>query len=110
MVVVDNTFMSPYFQNPLKLGADIVIHSVTKYLNGHADVVMGFIGTNDDAIHEKLRFLQNAMGGVPGPFSCYLALRGVKTLHLRMREHEKNAFEVAKFLNSSPHVERVIYP
>ncbi|XP_046846188.1 cystathionine gamma-lyase-like isoform X2 [Xenia sp. Carnegie-2017] len=110
LVVVDNTFITPYFQNPLELGADIVTHSITKYINGHADVVMGFIATNNDIIHEKLRFLQNAMGAVPGPFSCYLALRGVKTLHLRMREHEKNAFEVARFLNTSPHVKKVVYP
>lgn len=109
-VVVDNTFMSPYFQNPLKLGADVTTHSVTKYINGHSDVVMGFIGTNNDDIHEKLRFLQNSMGCVPGPFSCFLANRGVKTLHLRMREHEKNAFKVARFLENSAHVNKVIYP
>ncbi|XP_070564306.1 cystathionine gamma-lyase-like [Ptychodera flava] len=84
-VVVDNTFASPYFQRPLDFGADIVVHSVTKYLNGHSDCIMGVIVTNNDELHERLRFLQNALGAVPSPFDCYLANRGLKTLHLRMR-------------------------
>ncbi|EGG15102.1 cystathionine gamma-lyase [Cavenderia fasciculata] len=109
-LVVDNTFMSPYFQNPLDLGADIVMHSVTKYINGHSDVVMGFLATNDEALFTKLKFLQNSIGAVPSPFDCFLALRGVKTLHIRMKEHEKNAFAVCKFLESHPKVDRVIYP
>lgn len=84
-IVVDNTFMSPYFQNPLKLGADIVVHSVTKYINGHSDVVMGVAVTSNDAYYQKLKFLQNSIGGVPSPFDCFLANRGLKTLHLRKR-------------------------
>lgn len=110
ILVVDNTFMSPYFQNPLTLGADIVMHSVTKYINGHSDVVMGVVATNDAAIHEKLRFLQNSLGAVPGPMDCYLALRGLKTLHVRMERHASNALAVAKALEASPAVERVLYP
>ncbi|KAJ3230221.1 hypothetical protein HDU78_008529 [Chytriomyces hyalinus] len=110
LLVVDNTFMSPYFQNPLTLGADIVVHSVTKYINGHSDVVGGVAITNSEAIFEKLRFLQNSIGGVPSPFDCFLANRGLKTLHIRMRQHQENALAVAKHLESSPHVERVIYP
>jgi len=110
LLVVDNTFLSPYFQNPLDLGADIVMHSVTKYINGHSDVVMGVACTNDEKIKDRLKFLQNGIGAVPAPFDCYMALRGVKTLHLRMREHESNAFRVARFLESHPKVERVIYP
>eukprot|EP01132_Coremiostelium_polycephalum_P003283 gene3283-4112_t len=109
-LVVDNTFMSPYFQNPLDLGADIVIHSVTKYINGHSDVVMGVLATNNDTLFEKLKFLQNSIGAVPSPFDCFLALRGIKTLHIRMREHEKNAFQVCEFLTKHAKVERVIYP
>jgi cystathionine gamma-lyase len=109
-VVVDNTFMTPYFQQPLKLGADIVMHSVTKYLNGHSDVVMGVCVTSSETLYARLKFLQNAIGAVPSPFDCYMAMRGLKTLHLRMREHAKNAMEVAKYLESSPLVDRVIYP
>ncbi|KAJ1921573.1 cystathionine gamma-lyase cys3 [Mycoemilia scoparia] len=109
-VLVDNTFLSPYFQTPLELGADIVLHSVTKYINGHSDVVMGAIVTNDDSINTKLRFLQNSMGAIPSPFDCHQAQRGLKTLHLRMRQHAINAMAVAKFLESSPYVESVIYP
>jgi len=109
-VVVDNTFMSPYFQKPLDLGADIVMHSVTKYLNGHSDVVMGVIALRDEALHTRLRYLQNAIGSVPAPFDCYMAMRGVKTLHLRMREHAINAMAVAKYLEAHTAVERVIYP
>jgi len=108
--VVDNTFMSPYFQNPLNLGADIVVHSVTKYISGHSDVVMGVVMTNDDKLYEDLKFLQNGIGAVPSPFDCFLGLRSMKTLHVRMREHEKNATIVAKFLSAHPQVERVIYP
>jgi len=110
ILVVDNTFMSPYFQNPLDLGADIVMHSVTKYINGHSDVVMGVACTNDETIKTRLRFLQNGMGAVPSPFDCYMVLRGIKTLHLRMREHESNAFRIARFLEKHPKVERVVYP
>ncbi|KAJ2617784.1 cystathionine gamma-lyase cys3 [Coemansia sp. RSA 1365] len=110
LVVVDNTFLSPYFQTPLDLGADVVIHSATKYLNGHSDVVMGVAATNDDAVATKLRFLQNAIGAVPAPFDCYQAQRGLKTLHLRMRQHAVNAQRVAEFLDASPLVDSVIYP
>jgi len=110
LVVVDNTFMTPYFQKPLDLGADIVVHSITKYLNGHSDVVGGVMILNDDTLAARLRFLQNAIGGVPSPFDCYMAMRGAKTLHLRMREHAINAMVVAKYLETNPLVARVIYP
>ncbi|KAJ1894199.1 cystathionine gamma-lyase cys3 [Kickxella alabastrina] len=110
-VVVDNTFLSPYFQTPLDLGADIVVHSATKYINGHSDVVMGVAATNNDALASKVRFLQNAIGAVPSPFDCYQAQRGIKTLHLRMRQHALNAQQVAEFLEASPEfVDSVIYP
>lgn len=109
-VVVDNTFMSPYLQNPLEHGADIVVHSVTKYINGHSDVLMGCAAFNSDALYEKLGFLQNAIGAVPSPFDCWLAHRGVKTLHLRAREASKNAAMVAAALEGSPHVIAVNYP
>ncbi|KAJ2455994.1 cystathionine gamma-lyase cys3 [Coemansia sp. RSA 2336] len=109
-VVVDNTFLSPYFQTPLDLGADIVVHSATKYLNGHSDVVMGVAATNNDALASKIRFLQNAIGAVPSPFDCYQAQRGLKTLHLRMRQHAANAQRVAEFLEASSLVDSVIYP
>jgi len=110
LTVVDNTFASPYFQNPLDLGADIVIHSATKYLGGHSDVIAGAIVTSDDELHETLRFHQNAVGAVPAPFDCYLVLRGIKTLALRMRQHETNARAVASFLESHPRVKQVFYP
>ncbi|KAM6962907.1 cystathionine gamma-lyase-like [Aplochiton taeniatus] len=110
MVVVDNTFMSAYFQRPLALGADICMYSATKYMNGHSDVVMGLISVNREDVHERLRFLQNALGAVPSPFDCYLCNRGLKTLHLRMRQHFKNATAVALFLEADPRVERVIFP
>jgi len=110
IVVVDNTFLSPFFQRPLSLGADIVVHSVSKYINGHTDVVGGIIVVNDEDLHKKLRFLQNGIGAIPSPFDCFLAMRGLKTLHIRMREHEKNAFAVARFLEKSDKVEKVIYP
>jgi len=110
LVVVDNTFASPYLQNPLEFGADIVIHSVTKYLSGHSDLVMGAIVTNQEGIYEQLKFLQNACGAVPSPHDCFLALRGIKTLHLRMQRHCENAEQVADFLESHPKVEDVYYP
>mmetsp|Transcript_43286 Transcript_43286/g.70405 ORF Transcript_43286/g.70405 Transcript_43286/m.70405 type:complete len:397 (+) Transcript_43286:55-1245(+) len=109
-LVVDNTFSSPAIQNPLDLGADIVVHSITKYINGHSDVVMGCVATNNPKIYEKLKFLQNAIGAVPSPFDCYMAMRGLKTLHIRMQQHTKNATAVASFLEAHPKVERVIYP
>jgi len=110
IVVVDNTFLSPYFQKPLSLGADIVCHSITKYINGHADVVGGILVTNNDELKNKLKFLQNGIGAVPSPFDCFLAMRGIKTLHIRMKEHEKNAFAVARFLEKCDKVEKVAYP
>ncbi|KAF2173222.1 hypothetical protein M409DRAFT_17168 [Zasmidium cellare ATCC 36951] len=110
MVVVDNTFMSPYIQNPLEHGADIVVHSVTKYINGHSDVLMGVAAFNSDSLFERLKFLQNAIGAVPSPFDCWLAHRGVKTLHLRAREASKNAQVIAEALEASPHVIAVNYP
>lgn len=110
IVVVDNTFMSPYFQNPLTLGADVVVHSITKYINGHSDVVMGVVITNDDDIYTKLKFIQNGIGAVPSPFDSYLALRGLKTLHVRMAAHAKNAQAVAEYLEAHPAVEKVYYP
>jgi len=108
--VVDNTFMSPYFQNPLDLGADIVMHSVTKFINGHSDVVMGVLATNKKELFDDLKFLQNGIGSVPSAFDCFLALRGVKTLHIRMREHERNALKIADYLTKHPKVDRVVYP
>jgi cystathionine beta-lyase/cystathionine gamma-synthase len=108
--VVDNTFASPYLQQPLAIGADICVHSTTKYLGGHSDVVGGAIITSNDEIHERLKFLQNAAGAVPGAFDCWLVLRGIKTLALRMEKHSMNAQIVAQFLESHPAVERVMYP
>lgn len=110
LLVVDNTFMSPYFQRPLSLGADIVVHSATKYLGGHSDVIGGTLVVNRDDLFERLSFLQNAVGGVPGPMDAWLVLRGIKTLAIRMREHEHNAREVAAFLVGHPKVARVFYP
>ncbi len=125
---VDNTFMSPYFQRPLELGADIVMHSMTKYLNGHSDVVMGALMIRDKelptpkkvwkdpnfaapkTLFARLKFLQNAIGATPGPFDCFLVLRGIKTLAVRMQRHAENAAKVAAFLESHPRVERVVYP
>lgn len=109
-LVVDNTFATPYLQNPLEMGADIVVHSATKYLGGHSDVLMGAIMLNDDADYEKLRFLQNAVGAVPGPMDCFLILRGIKTLPLRMQKHSENAQKIAEFLATHPKVSRVYYP
>lgn len=110
LVAVDNTFMSPFFQNPLKLGADLVMHSMTKYINGHSDVVMGCLMTSNEALYGRLKFLQNAVGGVPGPWDCYLALRGMRTLALRMKAHGENAMAVAHWLDQDPRIERVAYP
>ncbi len=110
IVVVDNTFMTPYFQRPLELGADIVMHSVTKYLNGHSDMVGGALVTSDEGLAEQIRFLQNAAGAVPGPMDCFLCLRGTKTLAVRMKQHEANARELAEILEKHPRVSRVFYP
>lgn len=108
--IVDNTFASPYLQQPLRLGADLVMHSTTKYLGGHSDVVGGAVVTSNADIHERLRFLQNAAGAVPGAFDCWLVLRGVKTLALRMERHSANANAIAEFLARHPAVEQVMYP
>ncbi|XP_007249148.2 cystathionine gamma-lyase [Astyanax mexicanus] len=110
IVVVDNTFMSAYFQRPLALGADICMYSATKYMNGHSDVVMGLISVNREDLYERLKFLQNALGAVPSPFDCYMCNRGLKTLHLRMKQHFKNAMAVAEFLERDPRVDKVIFP
>jgi len=110
LLVVDNTFASPYLQNPINLGADIVMHSATKYLAGHSDVVLGALMLNDDEIAEKLYFIQNASGAVPGPQDCFLTLRGIKTLHVRMQRHCENAYKVANFLNNHEMVEKVYWP
>ena len=109
-VVVDNTFMSPYFQNPLDLGADMVMHSLTKYINGHSDVVGGAIMLNDSAQYDKLWYLQNSIGPSQSPFDSWLVLRGVKTLSVRMKAHEENAIKIADFLIEHPNVEKVIFP
>ena len=109
-VVVDNTFMTPYLQRPLELGAQVVLHSVTKYLNGHSDMIGGALVTSDDRLAEQLRFLQNATGAVPGPMDCWLALRGTKTLAVRMQRHEENARTLARFLAAQPQVKAVFYP
>jgi len=110
LVVVDNTFASPYFQQPLGLGADIVVHSTTKYLGGHSDVIGGAVVTNSREVAETLRFHQNAAGAVPGPFDCWLVMRGVRTLAVRMSAHTRNAMQVAEFLRSHRRVARVFYP
>jgi len=110
LLAVDNTFYSPYLQNPLDLGADIVVHSVTKYIAGHSDVLMGAVVTNNDDIIKRIRSIQSGVGAVPSPFECYLAHRGIKTLHLRMEASQKNAIAVADFLESHPLIEKVVYP
>ncbi len=110
MLCVDNTFASPYLQNPLDQGADLVLHSVTKYLGGHSDVVMGAIITSNEKIHEDLKFIQNACGAVPGPQDCFLVLRGVKTLHLRMERHCSNAKQIVNYLSKHAKVEKIFYP
>ena len=109
-VVVDNTFATPYLQNPLALGADVAVHSSTKYLGGHSDVLGGFVAVNDDGLAERLAFVQNAAGAVPSPFDCYLLLRGIKTLGVRMDRHCDNARAVAEHLDGHPAVDRVLYP
>lgn len=109
-VVVDNTFMSPYFQQPLLLGADIVMHSTTKYLNGHSDSVGGALALSNDQFYEKLKFTQNAAGAILSPFDSYLILRGTKTLAVRMKEHQRNALKIAQYLESHNKVNKVIYP
>lgn len=108
--VVDNTFMSSYFQKPLSLGADIVVHSVTKYMNGHSDVVGGICVTSNDKLYEEIKFIQNAVGAVPSPWDCFLVMRGLKTLHVRMDRHAQNAIEIARYLESHPKIDKVIYP
>lgn len=110
LIVVDNTFASPAIQRPLTLGADIVFHSATKYLAGHSDTIVGVAATSDDAVAERLRFLQNAMGGVPGPLDCFLVLRGLRTLHLRVERHTANARAIAAFLRERADVAWVSYP
>ena len=110
LVAVDNTFASPVIQQPLGLGADFVVHSTTKYLGGHSDVVGGAIVTSDEAAYERLKFLQNAVGAVPGPMDCFLTLRGIKTLPLRMERHSQNAMRIAEFLADHPAVRKVMYP
>jgi len=110
LLAVDNTFCSPYFQSPLDLGADVVVHSVTKYIGGHSDVVMGVVCTNSDDIYSKLRFVQNGIGAVPSPFDCFLAHRGLKTLHIRMEASARNAYAIALFLEAHEAVKEVLYP
>jgi cystathionine gamma-lyase len=110
LLAVDNTFCSPYFQNPLEHGADVVVHSVTKYIGGHSDVVMGAVCTNDAEVYEQLRFFQNGMGAVPSPFDCYLAHRGLKTLHVRMEAAARNAHAIALFLEDHEGATKVVYP
>jgi cystathionine beta-lyase len=110
LVAVDNTFSSPYLQQPLDFGADIVMHSATKYLAGHSDTVLGLLVVNDDALEEQLAFIQNSTGAVPGPMDCFLTLRGIKTLHLRMERHSENGAEVAAFLQQHSKIEKVYWP
>lgn len=110
LVAVDNTFASPYLQNPLDLGADIVMHSITKYIAGHSDVIMGCLILNDDELDEQLRFLQNSAGAVPGPQDCFLTLRGIKTLHLRVQRSSENAAAITQMLTDHPLVDKVYYP
>jgi cystathionine gamma-lyase len=110
LLAVDNTFASPYLQNPMNLGADIVMHSVTKYLGGHSDVVMGALCMNDDKLHERLYFILNSCGANPGPMDCFLVIRGIKTLHLRMERHCSNGKQIAHFLRNHPKIEKVYWP
>jgi cystathionine gamma-lyase len=110
LLAVDNTFASPYLQNPMDLGADIVMHSATKYINGHSDVVMGILVCNDDELHNKLSFIQNSCGAVPGPQDCFLTIRGIKTLAVRMKQHCANGAAIAHFLKNHPKVEKVYWP
>jgi cystathionine beta-lyase/cystathionine gamma-synthase len=108
--VVDNTFMSPYFQNPLALGMDIVLHSSTKYINGHSDVIGGIIVTNSEKINNRLKYVQNAAGAVPSPFDCWLTLRATKTLAVRMRQHNENAMQIANYLKDKEYIKKIYYP
>ena len=110
LLAVDNTFASPYFQRPLTLGADIVVHSTTKYISGHSDVIGGAVITSDTKLYEEIKYYQNATGAVPGPWDAWLTLRGLKTLAVRMKVHEENAQYIAEYLSNHPKVERVIYP
>jgi len=110
ITICDNTFMSPYFQRPLELGIDVVMHSTTKFINGHSDTVGGFVGTSDAELAQRLGFHQNAVGGVPSPMDSFLVLRGVKTLHVRMQRHEQNAMKIAEFLTRHPKAGHVVYP
>lgn len=110
IVVVDNTFVTSYFQRPLEMGADIVAYSISKYMNGHSDVIMGAIVVNDTILYERLKFLQNASGIIPSPFDCYQVNRSLKTLSLRMEQHWKSSMVVAEFLEAHPNVERVLHP
>ncbi len=110
LLAVDNTFASPYNQRPIELGADVTVHSTTKYLNGHSDVIGGIVATNDDDVAEHLHFMQKAAGAVPGPWDCWLALRGTKTLHLRMEAHNRNGLHIARFLEGHEGIDRVYYP
>jgi len=110
LFVVDNTFATPFFQQPLEFGADVILHSTTKYLNGHSDMVGGMLVTTRDDIAERIGFIQNSSGAVPGPFDCWLALRGTKTLALRMRQHDVNGRRVAEWLEKHPRVQRIYYP
>src|SRR6188472_305500 len=110
LLVVDNTFASPYLQRPIEHGADIVVHSTTKYLGGHSDLIGGFAATGDAGLAERLYFLQKSLGAVPGPFDCWLVLRGLKTLAVRMRKHCENARAIAEFLDGHPKVDQVLYP
>jgi cystathionine gamma-lyase/cystathionine beta-lyase len=110
LLAVDNTFASPYLQNPLSLGADIVMHSVTKYLGGHSDVVLGALVMNDDKLHEQIYFILNSCGANPGPMDCFLVMRGIKTLHLRMERHCFNGRKIAEFLKTHPRIEKIYWP
>ena len=110
LTVCDNTFMSPFFQNPLDWGIDIVLHSTTKYINGHSDVIGGMIVTSNEKVHERIRYIQNAAGGIPSPFDCWLVLRATKTLAVRMKQHDENAIAFADWLVKSGAAEKVIYP
>jgi cystathionine gamma-lyase/cystathionine beta-lyase len=110
LLAVDNTFASPFLQNPLELGADIVMHSATKYLGGHSDVVMGALIMNDDKLHEQIYFILNSCGANPGPMDCFLVMRGIKTLHLRMERHCFNGRKVAEYLKTHPKIEKVYWP
>src|SRR5690606_14483421 len=110
LLSVDNTFASPSNQRPLELGADFTVHSSTKYINGHSDVIGGLLAVRDETIADELMFIRKSTGAVPGPMDCWLTLRGVKTLHVRMRQHNENGLAVARFLEAHPRVDRVLYP